>query len=353
MQIKLKDTNNQYYDANQAIWCGKNYSLLSIEKSFSGNEKLINNKFFGLYRYRDLLPIEKDSNLVSLGEGLTPIIPSTQFQGLKYKLEFLSPTGSYKDRGAALLLSKVKELGVNYIIEDSSGNAGCAISAYAARARIDCIIIVPACASPTKIKQIAGYGAKVEKIEGSRDDVSDYTFKLAAKQYYASHCWNPFFFEGTKTFAFEIYEQTNGNLPENIVFPTGNGTLIIGAYIGFAELKMMGLIDKMPQLYAAQAENCASLATDFDPQTSFTTIADGISVKKPIRKQQILEVVEKSGGKLLTVSEDEIENAHQVFNREGIYAEMTSGVALAAVIKYRLSHNTLIPITGSGLKNKN
>jgi threonine synthase len=352
MQIKVKDSNNQYYEVEESRWCGEDFSLLNLEKSFSGNEKLVDNRFQGLFRYRELLPINKDENIVSLGEGFTPLASSTLHKGLQMKLDFLFPTGSYKDRGAAVLLSKIKELKIPYIIEDSSGNAGCAIAAYSARAGISCKIIVPANASPAKIRQIAGYGAEVETINGTRDDVSEYTLNLAQQHYYASHCWNPFFFEGTKTFAFEIYEQTNGQLPENIVFPTGNGTLIIGVYIGFLELKELGLIDQIPKLYAAQAENCNSLTYDFNTQTTLTTVADGISVKKPVRKSQIVEVVNLTGAKILTVSEDEILEAHQLFNKEGIYAELTSGVALAAVLKHNLQKNTLIPITGSGLKNK-
>lgn len=338
------------YDINDKIWIGEHHSLLNVISPFQKNFLFYtDHDYQGLWKYHPQIPIFNKSNIVSFGEGITPVV--TEKWGNKtvhLKLEFMFPTGSYKDRGATVLLSKIKELGVNEIVEDSSGNAGCAIACYAARANIKAHIYVSEFASPAKIKQMKNYGAQVHIIKGTREDVA-IAAKLAAQNlYYASHSYNPFFFEGTKTFAYEIWEQCK-NLPEEIIFPVGNGTLIIGTYIGFCELKNAGLISQIPQLSVAQASNCKALTSD--DILSFTpTIAEGIAVKNPIRKNQIVDIVKVTNGLFYEATEEEIKAEIHRINKLGYYIENTSAVATSVYHKSPNNH-ILIPLTGHGLKN--
>lgn len=334
-------------DAN--IWSNESHGLFDIiSPQFDKIE--FNNKFQGLWKYYPQIPIINHQNIVSFGEGMTPVTEELiEDKSVSFKLEFLFPTGSYKDRGATVLISKVKELGIDYIIEDSSGNAGCAIAAYAAKAGIKCEIVVSSFTSPAKINQLKAYGAEVTLINGDRQKVADFTIKKAETVYYASHSWNPYFFQGTKTFAYEIYEQFNFQIPDCIVLPVGNGTLLIGAFIGFSELFNNQLIHKIPRFIAVQAENCSPLSgniTHFD-----TTMAEGIAVKNPIRKNQILEIIHKTGGKIITVKENEIQIAWENAASKGYYIEKTSASAWAAIKYLENNGKFLIPLTGHGLKN--
>ena len=170
----------------------------------------------------------------------------------------LNPTGSFKNRGSGVLMSLAVEAGVTEVVEDSSGNAGASIAAYAARAGIGAHIFAPSSAPSAKLDQIAVYGATTHLIEGNRQDVTDAAMEFAGHNsiVYASHNLSPYFTEGTKTFAYEIVEQFNGGLPEHIVIPVGNGSLLIGAHRGFSEMKPRGAISAIPKLHAIQARAC-------------------------------------------------------------------------------------------------
>lgn len=313
-----------------------------------------------MWRYREALPIADDGNVVSFDEGMTPLIPVDLGAGrLLLKLEQLFPTGSYKDRGAAVLVSKAREMGIREIVEDSSGNAGCAIAAYAARAGIACEILVPESVSPGKLAQILFYGASVRRIPGSRDDAAKAALATAESVYYASHSWNPFFFQGTKTFAYEIWEQLSFRAPDVVLLPAGNGTLLIGSYIGFRDLRENGLIDRIPRHVAIQAENCAPLYAmfrggleDLPAVTARETIAEGVAIAAPVRGTQIVDIVRETGGEVIAVSEAEIEEALVLLGRVGLYAEPTSALPVAAFLKRPEAGSGLAvaPLTGHGLK---
>ncbi len=193
-----------------------------------------------------------------------------------------------------------------------------------------------------------GYGAHVIEIEGTREDVADAAKIAAQKNYYASHSYNPFFFEGTKTFAYEVWEQCK-EMPEEIIFPVGNGTLIIGAYIGFSELKAADLIKQIPKLSIAQAANCPSL-TDKDMSTFQPTKAEGIAVKNPIRKPLINQILINTSGVYYPVNELDIIPEQERLHRLGHFVEFTSAVATAA-LKQSSNKKVLVPLTGHGLKN--
>lgn len=352
---------NAEYLLSKPIWrcvCG---SFLDIKFKGKIDPAKIKKEIFSLWRYREFLPIEKDENIVSFGEGLTPLVKLQIYKKEFFaKLEFLFPTGSFKDRGATVLVSKIKELKIKKVVEDSSGNAGCAISAYCAKAGIDCEIFVPENASPAKISQIKIYGAKINAIKGTRDEVAKKALISAEKSYYASHVWNPFFFHGTKTFSYEIWEQLGFKEPDTILLPVGNGTLLIGAYIGFKELFDSGLTGKIPRFVAIQAENCSPIYKIFKENLknmpeieTKKTIAEGISVAKPARWQNIIKIIKETGGDVIVVKEEEIIESAFELAREGIYVEPTSATAIAGLKKYEVKDNEIIviPLTGHGLKS--
>ena len=314
-----------------------------------------------LWRYREALPIAHDSHIVSFDEGFTPLVQTTVYgKPLWLKQEQLFPSGSYKDRGASLLVSRAKELGVTRMVEDSSGNAGAAVAAYAAQARIACDIYVPATTSPAKLAQIQMYGATLHKVPGTREDTAQAALEAANHQFYASHVWNPFFFQGTKTYAYEIWEQLGFKPPHTLFVPTGNGTLLLGAGLGFQDLHRLGLISRVPRLIAVQSASCAPLyrmwqeGLDHLPgiQTK-ETIAEGIAIAEPARGGQIVDSIRKTGGQILTVTDGETELALIEACRQGWYIEPTAATVLAAFQKYPLQPGEIAvaPLTGHGLKS--
>lgn len=337
------------YVIDEKIWMGINGELLNIKSPYDKHFLFYtDHDYQGLWKYNPQIPVFDKKNIVSFGEGMTPVTrESWHSKNISLKLEFLFPTGSYKDRGATVLLSKIKELGIDKIVEDSSGNAGCAIAAYAAKAGINSEIYVSSKASPAKIKQMQGYGAEVKIIEGSREDVADAALEASLTSYYASHSYNPFFFEGTKTFAYEVWEQCR-EMPEEIIFPVGNGTLYIGAFIGFSELKAAGLVTKIPVLSIAQAAHCQALNNSVP--TFQKTVAEGIAVQKPVRKALINNILIQTGGHYYPVTEEAILAEHTRLFKAGYFVELTSAVATAAIAQSSYQ-NILLPLTGHGLKN--
>ena len=353
------------HDANQKIWrctCG---GLLDIINSPRFDMARIDANAPGLWRYRSTLPIEDDDNIISFGEGFTPMIEvDINGRSIYFKMDHLCPSGSFKDRGAAVMMSKVKELGIKRVVEDSSGNAGAAIAAYSAAADIAGDIYVPAETSPSKLAQIEAVGADLHKIPGGREATALAAFKAADSAYYASHSWNPFFFQGIKTISFEICEQLGWKAPDIFIAPVGNGTLLLGAFLGFKELIEAGIIERLPQIIAVQTEQCAPLAKAFahggdipEAITKRATIAEGIAVAKPIRGAQILEAVRASKGKFMTVSENEIASMLSYLRKRGIYVEPTAAVAAAGAAKVSgaiAEKNVIASVfTGHGLKSEN
>src|ERR1700735_772640 len=217
-----------------------------------------------LWRYAEALPIDEPAD-ISLGEGMTPLVTAPDHPGLLLKVDYLMPSGSFKDRGAVLLAALARRLGVPRMVADSSGNAGSAVAAYAARAGIPCEVYVPAATSAGKVAQLRAYGATVRQIPGSREGTADAAAQAADQPgtFYASHVYHPFFLQGMKTYAFELWEQLGGRLPATLVLPVGNGTLVLGAYLGCRDLLDQGLISRMPQIVAVQAAGCAPLARAF------------------------------------------------------------------------------------------
>lgn len=311
-----------------------------------------------MWRYRESIPIIHDENIVSFNEGYTPMVRA-EVGGAEVllKLEYVFPSGSYKDRGATVMMSKIKELGVTRVVEDSSGNAGSAVAAYCARAGIECSIYVPGYASQGKLTQIEMYGATLNRVQGTREDTAAAAYEAAEETYYASHLWSPFFVQGTKTFVYEVVEQLGWEPPDNVVMPLGHGGMLLGIYIGLTELKDNGLIDRFPRLIGIQSESCDPIAEayrrgldDFAEIDKKETIAEGVAVAEPLRAPQILEAVRETGGEVLSVSERQVREALKATARRGFYIEPTSATAVAGLGSLDLDGVTVVPLTGHGLK---
>src|SRR4030042_6966333 len=316
-----------------------------------------------LWRYREAIPIHSDASILSMDEGFTPL-EEFEFNGggVLIKIDYLFPAGSYKERGATVLISKMKEWGVQKVVEDSSGNAGSAIAAYCAKAGIGCEIYVPQYTSSGKLIQIQAYGAALKKVEGSREKVAERAMEAASKIPYASHCWNPFFLHGTKTFALEVWEQMDWKAPDTLVLPIGHGTLFLGAHLGFRELKEAGRIKGIPKMVGIQSASCAPLYQAFKkgwretrPIGKKKSIAEGIAIAEPVRGRQILEVIRETGGEVLAVTEKEIKVALKEMGRKGHFIEPTSSATIAGLKKYlrkkRQNETVVSTFTGMGLKS--
>lgn len=354
---------SKQYGTDQIIWkcnCG---GLLDLKFTPVFKLKEIVSRPNSMWKYREAIPIEKDSDIVSFNEGFTSIIKlNFGKKSALIKQDHLFPTCSYKDRGASVLISKAKELKIKHLVEDSSGNAGCSIAAYSAKAKIKCDIYVPFSATEGKLFQIKSYGANLHKIVGTREDTTLAAYRAAEKYFYASHVWNPYFFHGTKTFAYETVEQLGWKCPDSVVLPTGNGTILLGSFIGFKELKEAGIIKKIPKIIAVQTKNCSPIFNEFkgiktQKQFSYHTIAEGIAIVSPARLKQIIMVIKETNGDILTVTEEEISSTHKEMFKSGFCIEPTSASIIAGLKKYLKSLKkqeiTISLFTGHGLKTAN
>ena len=305
-------------------------------------------------------------NVMDLGQGNTPVVRLNRI-GVEFgasdlwaKLEYLNPTGSFKDRGSATLISAIHSSNISSLAEDSSGNAGASIAAYSAKAGINAHIFVPASAPSIKVSQIAFYDAEVHRIEGGREQVaiSCQQFSENHHMVYASHNLSPFFIEGTKQFAYEV-AQDMYPIPDHILFPTGNGSLLLGTWRGFS-----GMGVHCPKLYAVQSELCDPIVSGLSGNNSINsshktqTIAGGIAVENPPRLKQCIQAIKTTKGQAISVSESQISiMQRKLATLEGLLIEPTSAAALAALPKLLYqghinpSDRILIPLTGSGFKD--
>ncbi len=314
----------------------------------------------GVFRYRAFLPLGDEAwRSVTLGEGATPIVRAG---GALVKLDYLMPTLSFKDRGAAVLVSHMKELGVERAVQDSSGNAGNSIAAYCARAKIACEIFVPEGTLPGKIDMIRSHGAACTVVPGGRDRCAEVCRAHVDNEgvFYASHVYNPYFYEGTKTYVYEICEELGG-MPDTLVLPVGNGTLFLGAMLGLEHLLSSGCISKMPRILAVQSERCAPILEAYRaglpapvPVKPLPTLAEGIAIGAPARGTQMLGHIKKYGVEVIPAPEDDIAAARDRLAREGIFVEHTSAAVYAAYLNYVNKRGPvgecLLPATGAGLK---
>ncbi|MEP9380395.1 threonine synthase [Aquabacter sp. CN5-332] len=316
-----------------------------------------------LWRYASAIRVDA-AHRVTLGEGFTPLV-AARFGGrdVHMKLEFMAPTGSFKDRGMTVLMTYLRSAGVTRILEDSSGNAGASMAAYAAACGMDCRILVPASAPSGKLVQMRAMGAEVVPVSGTRQDVADRALREAEEIFYSSHNWQPFFIEGTKTLAFELWEQCGFAVPDTVVVPLGYGSNVLGLRIGFEELMRRGEIDRIPRIFGVQASNCSAFgaaedagvdhAVHFQPRP---TVAGGIASQKPVRVSEVLSAMRDSGGGLVRVSEEEIAAGLHGLLAGGLFVEPTSAAGAAGLQKLQMQgrigpeETVVLVLTGSGLK---
>lgn len=324
--------------------------------------KAIDSKEWSMFRYHKFMALENEAwREISMGEGMTPIVKYND--DIMLKMDYFMPTLSFKDRGAAVVIAHCKAIGVKKVVQDSSGNAGNSIAAYAAKAGIACEIFVPEGTSPKKIDMIRAHGAVCTVVPGTRDHCADVCRSKVFSEgvYYANHVYNPFFYQGTKTYIYETLEQL-GRMPENIIIPTGNGTLFLGAVYALEELLESGAIDHFPQIIALQSEKCdpllLALEQGSDKPADITptpTIAEGIAIGKPMRGTKILALAKKHNIRFVHAPEDKIMACRAELAAKGIYCEHTTAANLAAYYEYcRIYGKTsdcLITMCGAGLKS--
>jgi threonine synthase len=324
-----------------------------------------------MWRYAEFLPIDSD-RAVSLGEGFTPLIRAksiSKFIGIRslyLKLEFNSPTGSFKDRGASMLLSKARDVGARAVAIDSSGNAAASVAAYSAKASLDCYVFTPSYASVAKLVQAGMYNARVIRIKGTRKDVFDVATKASRELgwYYCGFQTNPFASDGMKTIAFEVCEQMEWKAPDRMVFPVGTGSGLVGSWMGLKLLRELGWIERISSLDCIQPEGCAPIARAYELRSQEIeavehpkTIAEGLMIGHPLKGKLVLRAMNETSGLAKTVNDDEIIDAAKLLARsEGIFVEPSSAASIAGL--RRLAEEGRIDpeekvvcvLTGTGLK---
>jgi threonine synthase len=316
-----------------------------------------------LWRYRAALPLP-ESAPISMGEGVTPLLARTIYGApALMKCEWVMPTGSFKDRGASVMLSLLRAQGITEVLEDSSGNGGAAVAAYAAAGGMAATILAPEATSPQKLVAMRAHGAMLKLVPGDRQATAEAALAQARTIFYASHNWHPFFLHGTKTLAYELWEELGFRAPDNVIVPCGAGSNVLGLGIGFGELLRAGQIAALPRIFAAQPANCAPIAAAFLAGADCAvatpiapTIAEGTAIAAPVRLRTVLQALRESQGGVARLSEAEIAEATFDLAHTGLFVEPTAAQP-AAAFRRLLAEGAIAPdattvlvLTGSGLK---
>lgn len=347
------------------------YDLKAVKDNFKKDS--LSSRSYNLWRYKELLPIEDEKNIVSLGEVITPIIKLEKLsrklgvENLYLKDEGFNPGGSFKSRGAALGISKAKELGVKAFAMPTNGNAGAAWATYAAKADIKAFIVMPKDAPTITRNECQVSGAKLFLVDGLISDAGKIVSKAVKKYGFmdASTLKEPYRIEGKKTMGFEIAEQFGWSVPDVILYPTGGGVGLIGIYKALLELKEIGFIEgKLPRLVAVQATNCAPIVKAFNENKKESefwedaqTIAFGITVPKAIGDFLVLEAIYETNGSTIAVDDEDILKYQELIAKEeGLFICPEGAATLAAAHKLyktgwlKKNEKVLLLNTGSGLK---
>jgi threonine synthase len=358
----LHDRSGRRYPLDTDAWRGADGSPLMVDPLPGLTPDRIASAERSLWRYQAAIPVDP-RHRVSLGEGWTPLL-ELDWRGhrVHVKPEWFNPTSSFKDRGVSVMVSHLVGRGARHVLEDSSGNGGSSVAAYSAAAGIAATILVPAATSPAKILQARAFGAAVEPVEGSRDDVSDAAVRRSADLPYASHNWHPMFLQGVKTLGYEVWEQLGFRAPDAVVLVAGAGSQVLGCDLAFSELLAAGQITRRPRLLVAQPEHWATIADAVNgvepgrrgPRRP--TAAQGASIANPVRLPEAVAAIRRCGGAAVAVPEDEIAAAVRALAARGLYAEPTSAVAAAGLERFLADgkigagETTVLVLTGSGLK---
>ena len=347
------------------------YDLKKVRENFR-KESLASRKA-DLWRYLELLPVKNEENVVSLGEGMTPLLslknlgPELGLSNLYMKDEGLIPTGTFKARGAAVGASRAKELGIKVLAMPTNGNAGGAWAAYCAKAGIKAVIVMPKDAPIIHRKEVAITGASLFLVNGLISDAGRIVNRAVTEYgwFDASTLKEPYRIEGKKTMGLELAEQFGWEMPDVIIYPTGGGVGIIGIYKGLKELQEIGWVrGRMPRLVAVQSTGCAPIVKAWEEGKKESvfwenarTIAFGLTVPKALGDFLVLEAVYNTGGCAVAVEDDEILKAQQMLaSREGVFVCPEGAATLSAAIKLSLSswirrdEKVVLLNTGTGLK---
>lgn len=355
--------NGKLYALDIPRWCSDDRTPLLITPGKGLSREEIDGRNRSLWRYRAALPVDI-AKPISLGEGCTPLVQQ-DWGDLRpfFKLEWFNPTGSFKDRGSAVMLSFLRQIGIKAVLEDSSGNGGSSVAGIGVAGGMRVKILAPASTSPAKIAQVRAYGAEVQLVEGPREESETEAIRQSTRTFYASHNWQPFFLEGTKSLAYELWEDLGFRAPDNVVIPVGAGSGLLGCAFGFRELLKAGQIERLPRLFVCQPLNCSPIDASFGagvdtpvPRDIHKTIAEGTAIKHPMRLREIIGAVRESGGSTIALTEEEIVAALLRLARQGLFVEPTSASAAAALAKLfdagfiNASETTTVILTGTGLK---
>lgn len=335
---------------------------LDVQLDFNFEPDKIRTGNYSAWRYEQFFPYAQERKIITLSEGWTPLVKFSD--NVYFKLESANPTGSFKDRGSTVLVSALHELieeAGGYISEDSSGNAGASMAAYAARAGLKARIYVPETVTGPKFNQIQFYGAQVTKVSGSRARVAEEAQKVEKRKFYVGHILHPLFRDGMRSLAYELFEQFGWSVPERIYLPVSAGTLLLGVISGFKHLSDSGGIEALPTIVACQTRQVSPLyhlfkGLKYHPPETVTSVADAlVSVKPPLLDLMIKKLKEVKGDAVM-VEEDEIVEAFLELARRGFFVEPSSAVAYAGYKKQLMSNvvskenKVAIVLTGSGLK---
>jgi len=337
------------------------------------NKEIDRGSFFdgegpGIWRFKRALPFPPDVEPVSLEEGGTPLVRTDRFatrlglHNLYAKNDGQNPTGSFKDRGMSVAVTRAKTLGAKALICASTGNTAASLAAYAARAGIDAVVVVPrAGVASGKLGQAFAYGARVFGVEGNFDQALATVFDLVRKdgRFYLMNSVNPFRIEGQKITAYEIFEQL-ARVPDYVVLPVGNAGNISAIWKGFKELRKWRIVDSLPKMIGVQAEGASPLAAvissgePFRPVKEPRTVASAIRIGNPVSWKKALSAIAESGGRAAVVSDEEIMEAkRRLSQEEGLLVEAASAAPFAALIKLNLPREAAVVCiaTGNGLKD--
>jgi len=367
----------QHFPVNKALTvctkCGGalliRYDLAKAAEKVS--KRVLARREDSFWKFREFLPVKSPRGIVTLGEPYTPLLPfpKERFSRLKnvhIKDDGRLPTGTFKARGMAVAVSKLKELGIKRVALPSAGNAAAALAAYAAEAGIEVYAFMPRDVPESNLKECLFMGAKVYLVDGLINDAAE-----IVKRFEKTYGWfdvstnkQPYRFEGYKAAAFELAEQFNWDLPDSIFFPTGGGEGIIGLWKGFNELTELGWIEKIPRLIVVQSSGCAPLVKAYEKREpevkeawkNSETIAAGLRVPRPYASYLILQAIKETEGMAIAVDEDEIVSSMKAFFKMGIYACPEAASALAALNKANgertvdSSDRILLHLTGTAMK---
>jgi len=358
--IKCSNCLRDYPEQGVPFRCPICGGIFDFSSTFAYDPTLIDLSQPGIWKYRHTFELPDHAQTITLGEGNTPLVWAHVFgKEVGFKLEFLNPTGSFKDRGSAVLVSFVESRLVRAIIEDSSGNAGSSLAAYAAHAGITAKIYIPESTSGPKKNQIEAYGAQLIRTLGPRSKTSEAVLQAANQgEVYASHAYLPQGIAGYATIAYELVEQI-GKPPNAVIVPVGQGNLLLGVGRGFKSMQLTDHTSFSPAMIGVQALACAPLwaVSQYGPAglswvTEGDTLAEGVRIHYPLRGDAVLKTTQEAGGFFIAVEEDKIIPGRDDLAHLGLYVEPTSAIVWEALkqVVHKFPEPIVVILTGSGFK---